>query len=523
MYTIIKKNIFSNRNVIITLIAITSIGLILRVIFTSWEISIPSSDSIIFFREAYNFSNGEFEEVSRRILWPLIISFVFIFFKTDNILEYVDVMQIISIFISSITIPIVYFFAKHFVTSKYALFAAGLFAIEPNIIINSTFTLTEPLFIFLGISSLYFLLKFDFKYIIIGLIFMGLSFDTRLNAIVLPFVFLIILVFKIRPKKKIFQSLLIGIPILFVIISPYYLIPNTNVGNQFLTFTEYDEQQINPHLYNFDKTILVKLGIIEKYSSLNSLEEITTSDIYWLAFLKESVHTIKALLPFLIFMVPFGLYQIIKKPNFEKKILLIIIILYFVIILPQYTISAELRNLLFLIPIFCVISSIFLESRTQKHRINKKILISILVICTVASVFVLNEEKQDIELTLDKESFGKFVANNYNGKMMGDLTHHIEYYLIELDQVPIKQNEKIQIINPFFVIPTLNHLEKYMINNKITYVIIDNSLDNRYPMFEEIFYHEQNYPKFEKVYDSKNHEFIKLEVKIFKLNSELGI
>lgn len=516
---IIKKNIFYNKNTIIILILITLIGFILRVIFTPWEISLPSPDSLVFFQEAYNFSNGEFGEISRRLLWPVIISFVFIFFKIDNISEYIDVMQIISIFISSVTIPIVYFFAKHFVTVKYALFAAGLFAIEPNIINNSTFTLTEPLFIFLGILSLYFLLKFNFKEIMIGLVFMGLALDTRLNAIILPFIFLIIIIFKVKPKNKIFKSMIIGIPILFLIISPYYLNPNSDVRNTFTGFAEYDEQKISPHLYNFDKTILTKLGIIEKSSSLNDLEGMTATDVYWLAFLKELTHIIKALFPFLIFMVPFGLYQISRKPNFQKKILLITIILYLVIILPQYTISAELRNILFLIPIFCVISAIFLENKTQKFRSNKIILISILMICTATAIIFLYEEKQDIEFTLEKESFGKFVVDNYNGKIMGDLTQYIKYNLIELDQIPIKQNEKIQIINPFFVIPTYNHLEKYIQVNKIKYIIIDNSLDNRFPMFEEIFTHEQDYPFLKKVFDSKK-EYSFLKVKIFKVNSK---
>ena len=82
---LIRKNIFCNLNTIIILISITVIGFILRAIFTPWQLDMPSSDSIIFFREAYNFSNGEFGELSRRILWPLIISFVFIFFKSDNI------------------------------------------------------------------------------------------------------------------------------------------------------------------------------------------------------------------------------------------------------------------------------------------------------------------------------------------------------------------------------------------------------------------------------------------------------
>jgi hypothetical protein len=518
---LIRKNIFCNLNTIIILISITVIGFILRAIFTPWQLDMPSSDSIIFFREAYNFSNGEFGELSRRILWPLIISFVFIFFKSDNISNYIDIMQIMSIFISSITIPVVYFFAKHFVRNKYAFIAAGLFAIEPNIINNSNFTLTEPLFIFMGILSLYFVLKFNLKGIIIGVIFMGLAFDTRLNAIILPFIFVLVLIFKIRPKNEIFKSIIIGMPILILIISPYYIGELNNVDSNFesnlTSFTSYNEKELSPHLYNFDKTILMKLGIIENISPVNNLEQITTADVYWLAFLKEVTHIIKVLIPFLIFTVPFGLYYISRKPNFQKKILIFTIILYCIIILPQYTISAELRNLLFLIPIFCVVSTIFLENKIEKFRTNKIILISILMICISTSLIVLYEEKQDIELTLEKESFGKFVANNYSGKIMGDLSQHVEYNLIELNEIPIKQSEKIQIINPYFIISTYENLEKYMKDNKISYVIIDDSLNNRFPMFEHIFYYEKEYPNLEKVFDSKN-EFNFLKVKIFKMN-----
>jgi len=492
-------------------------GFVLRIIFTPWEISFPSPDSLIFFEESYNFSNGNFEQLNRRSLWPAIISFVYIFLKFDNISEYVNTIQIISIFISSITIPIVYIFSKHFIKNKYALFASALFAINPHIISNSTFGLTESLFIFLSITSLYFLLKFNFKEIILGLGFIGLAFDTRLNAIFLPFIFSIILIFKVRPIKEILKILIVGLPILIVIVFPYYVIPNSNFSNQFASFTEYDEFQISPHLYNFDKTIMKQIGISDLSSSNNNLEKITTGDVYWLAFLKAIVHLGKTLLPFLIFMVPFGLYQISKKSNFKKKILWLTMILYFVISIPQYTISAELRNLLFLIPIFCVISAIFLESKIEKIRMNNLILISILTVCIISSVLYLNEEKQDIELILEKESFGKFVAANYEGKMMGDLTQFVKYNLIQTEQIPINYSDKIQIINPFFTITSYDNLEKFMNGNDISYVIIDNSLDNRYPIFQNIFY-EENFPKLKKVYDSKNDEFSKLKVKIFKNN-----
>ena len=53
----------------------------------------------------------------------------------------------------------------------------------------------------------------------------------------------------------------------------------------------------------------------------------------------------------------------------------------------------------------------------------------------------------------------------------------------------------------------------------VDYLIIDNTTDNRYPIFEDIFKNEKKYPFLEKSleYTSKN---INFEVKVFKINHD---
>lgn len=65
-------------------------------------------------------------------------------------------MRIVSIAVSIAVVPIVYLTAKQFVENRFTIVAAEFFAIDPNLIENSAFAITEPVFILLAMISLYF-------------------------------------------------------------------------------------------------------------------------------------------------------------------------------------------------------------------------------------------------------------------------------------------------------------------------------------------------------------------------------
>jgi len=54
---------------------------------------------------------------------------------------------------------------------------------------------------------------------------------------------------------------------------------------------------------------------------------------------------------------------------------------------------------------------------------------------------------------------------------------------------------------------------------KVDYLIIDNKLDNRFPLFEDIFENENKYPYLEKRFEYVS-EKINLHVKVFEINYE---
>jgi len=518
-----RENLTKNRfdsffgNAFIYIIIIAAVSFLIRIFFTVWELPPPSDDTVVFFVEAYNFSHGEFEQFNRRFLWPAVLSIFFGIFRFEEYFEYVSLMQIISIMFSVASIPIVYLIAKKFVEKRFAILASAFFAFHIDIIEISTWTLTEPLFIFLGLVAFYFIIQNRFKYYILSFIFAGLAFDTRLNGMVL-FILLICVIFvKVRPKKELVRVFVLGIPIFFIIISPFFF--GSNPLGYISGTTQFDESRINPHLLQVAMIIDP-----EKFESVDKSQiqklEITNFDIYKYSIIKEIYHLFLINIPIFLILGPIGIFFIYKNFKFEKFVIILIIVISFLIAIPQYTLSAELRNLLFLIPFLSILSVIGFEKICKNFQPKNVIIISLIIAFTIFSILILVEKMQDEQLVVEKERFGQYVSNNFDGKIMGDLTYHIKNNIIDLRKLPLEYNtnEKITTIYSYFSIISSESLIEFARMNNVSYVIIDDEKDNRYPIFQTIFQNDNEYEFLEKVFDSDMAGYQKLKVKIFKVN-----
>ena len=168
-------------------------------------------------------------------------------------------IRIISIGFSIGTIPIVYLIGKKFFEKKYSILAASFFTFSIHIIENSTWGITEPIFLLLALGSFYLMLNYNSKYTIFSFVLAGLSFDTRLNGIVILIIILMGYSMKIRPKKKLFFIIVSGVFIFTIISMPNYYdfdTGNSPIINRIVgTFP--GENNINPHLIQTAKLISI--------------------------------------------------------------------------------------------------------------------------------------------------------------------------------------------------------------------------------------------------------------------------
>ena len=166
----------SREKIIIFLGLIIFSGIIFRLIFSHFELPL-NSDNLQYFLYATDHSLGETVNSFkvRNTGWPLFVSFFFSIFNSNNYMDFMALQKIISIIISALTAIPIYFLGKKFFTKELALLGSFLFVFEPRIVQNSTFGISDPLYI-IGITIAIVLLlnpRKNFEYI--AFIILGFS------------------------------------------------------------------------------------------------------------------------------------------------------------------------------------------------------------------------------------------------------------------------------------------------------------------------------------------------------------
>ena len=507
-----KPSIIEKRSYVFPIFIIIAIGLIFRVFFTPWDIPFRAPDAFLFLIEAIEYSKGNFENFNIRFLWPLFLSGMYSLVRHENIFDLMTITRIMTIIISTLSIPLVYIISKEFVSKKYSLFGMGIFAISPVLIENASLSIREPFVLLIGLISFYFIIKKDWKFIILGFLFAGLSFDVKINGII--FLFLaIIACFRIRPFSKLFITLSIGIGIFLLIISPYII---SSIENDQIPFIMHfsESNRIVSESEIWPSTQVTNIEIDSNYILINSLEN-------------ELIHMIRISLPFIMIIAPIGLFFVLRNLNQKNLLIVLGILITFLVAYPIYFQSSEYRNIIFAIPFLCILSSIGMEGIMTKIKKKKIILVSLLIIFTISSfVFLNNINPIEKELLLEKDKISKVIVNNFSGRLLGDLNNNIVHNIedvkkgnrVEGTSHGMFYNDNISIVKSQIPINTEQELIDIISLLKIDYLIIDNFLDNRYPLFEKIFKNENDIIFLEKVFDSNEYDLKEIQVKVFKIN-----
>ena len=491
---------------IFSLFGVILLGLIIRVYFTPWDLPTNSSDSFLLMIEGIAFSEGDFTYLSHRSLWPLFLSGFFSMFRFDDYFGYMTLVRIISISVSLATIPIIYLISKEFVKEKYAILATVLFTLESNLIENSIFGQTEPLFILFGLTSFYFIIQKNQKYQLLAFVFAGLAFDTRINGIVLILLLIFALTLKIKNHESSIKNLTFGIVLSLLIIIPIHIIEPI-----------LQDKPIFPFIGTVAVTILEEQ---EHYSTYQSSEDLSSDKIIFNAIKNEFSHIIRISIPYLIMFFPIGIIVSLRNINFKEKMLFLVIIISLIVAIPQYTVSNEFRNLFFLTPFLCIFSVIGIQKLTEKIEIKNLFLILLVGGLILLSANFLRE-RYDIDegYFLEKDDFGKYIVNNYEGNISGNMRLEIIRNIPDLRLSSSHFNDKLAYFDPGITMDSIPQLMKYSKENMIDYLIIEEYIvQKHYPIFNEILINKNQYVYLEEVFDSNNLDYKKFKAKIFKIN-----
>ena len=533
-----------NTTFFLILIALISLGFKLYLVDFSNPVY---SDNLDYVLNAIAHTNGDFSQSSRNGMgWSL---FLFPFFKlidSDNFIDYSNAARILSLSVATFTILPVYLLGRKFFDETYSLVVASLFAFEPHLNYNSGFGLSEPLYHLAIIGTFYFVLNKNTKYILPSLLLAGIVWWTRINGFAMFIAITIIYFIIYRKSSNRFQNYTLGVVIFLIVVSPILLQKYQQFGDPFYTdyndriFTGSYEKIVSANIQSESSPI----DYINKNGIMSFISTFILNGIYNTLF---SLATIS--FPYLFILLPFGILFSFRAFDQNLKLIkanwIFILVSLIVVILPMSVIS-EKRFLYYLFPFLIIFSTITIQRITEyglstfsftKKQKNIFLIIIITIVIVLSGLFTLRYEKPDPILEHEKMEFGKFAISNFNGKILdeaGSALDYINYLLIDNSPGNFKNykiNSNLQSYSE--LIGEKNNFERIFIYGEsmnelisngekpgLRYIISNENKGYFHPFIDDVYANEKQYQYLIKVFDSDEHGFKKLKLKVFEIDYE---
>ena len=495
----LKSRISQKTTVFLLVIVITGIGF--RLVFSHFELPL-NSDNLQYFLYATDHSLGETVNSFKvqNTGWPLFLSFFFSIFSSNNYMDFMALQKILSIVISSLTAIPVYFLGKKFFSKELALLGSILFVFEPRIVQNSTFGISDPLYI-IGITiAIVFLInsRKNFEYIAFAIL--GLSIAIRTEGLFLIPAFIIIYFLQKKISKVSFGKILISLLIISFVLSVVTYHKNSENANGIFHSAESGIKEI----YISPETKLAG----------NPINLLVDGFINFIKFLGWSQ------IPVWVVFAPAGIIILLISKNKNTGIILTLLFFVSLPTLYAFSFTNDTRYLFPLYPIFSILSLYFLNKINKNKKKFSFIKIGIITGLIISSSLFLiwkdidaeNEQKTFalVREISDKEK----IVNNYGYES----SYTIPAALKEIQIFPITSNEIIQHSTKIVNVPRLNSLEEFMIfgiENKLTHWIVKEN--NNLPFLNDIYKNEDTYSFLIEEYDSSEKTY-GTNLKIFRVN-----
>jgi len=542
----IKNNIkeIAKTKVLFYLLIISFISLCLKFYFVDFSIPV-NSDNLDYLLMGISYVNGDFSQsVHRGAGWPLFVSFFYQFIENGNLLDYSNTIRILGISISTLTIPLMYLVSRKFFDHRYALLSAGLLAFEPHLNYNSTFGLSESIFLVTVLFSFYFLLNKNSKFIIPSLLIAGFAWWIKLDGF---FIFLIISVtylIMFRKKKNWIRNFIFGIIVFSLIVSPILIQKNEQFGDPFYSY--YNDKMFAG---SYEDLASENTG----YSNASASAYIEKNGVFSFIenFILKGLYNIFQLLirisfPYLMILIPFGIFfsfRAFDQDNQYVKTNWIFLLLAMGSMIITLSIIAERRYLFYLLPYFIIFSIIPIQrvteyglntfSFTRKQKDIFLIIVTSIALCLSIYFIVYHYESNDTEFENEKLFLSEFIIQNLDGKLMRDFgpsTEYINYKLIIAEPEKFKEftnskgleyiiNENVSKVDFTFISgeSVKDVIEKGK-EFELKYIVVYKNNNVFHEFFSDVYLNEEKYPFLIKIFDSNDHNFTKIEVKIFEIN-----
>ena len=420
------NHVISKKNIILYLVLILTLGLSLRFYYLPYDVPIATDGFYSFVYAAKTVFEGNLPigYGTTNTGWANFLALFFSLSDTSDPFYLMQIQRSLSVILSSLTIIPAFFIFRKFVNIRWALFGCLLLIIEPRLLMSSLEGINYQLFFLLFVLVIaLFLTKTKLT--------LFLSFGCIACATLVRYEGLLLLIplstmyfLKFKDKKSVVKFLGM-IFIVIIILAPISVLRiqatenlcyetsfGVRCGSDGFTHNILVGQRFLSHTLN------AALGQEVSETAIYLLNENNEkTDNYAVLFVNKIIVSFSALLKFIgLALIPyfafFVLYNIILriknkksiKLDWDKKMIVFTASIMFLPALYAYMRGIEeIRYVLIIIPLVCILSISWTNSISEKISKNLGVIIILMVLVLISSIIFIEFEKRDS--IHDRESF----------------------------------------------------------------------------------------------------------------------
>lgn len=545
MSKIEEKELSTNYLIIFGLSCIVSFGLIVRFFYFPNDIPIVTDGYISFLYASKTVLDGALP-IGYSVVnsgWSYFLSLLFVFSDKMDPLQLMDIQRSTSIVISAITAIPLFFILKKFAPTKWALFGSFLIVIEPRLLLMSIEGINYTLFLFLFILSIALFLKKTNLSLFCSFICIALLALVRYEGILLIIPLSISYFIKFRDKKSICRYLFMIFCIVIILIPVAGLrIEATEEICMKYTFTEFcGDDGITSHILGGIDYFIRYIVLTEQASN----EILDDDEFHKSKYVTESSNFIPASQESLVRLIKFiglslfPIFGVLILLNFITQLKLrnriklefnsiVVLLCSGIMILPALYAYVrgidDLRYVLVLIPLFCILSITFKRSGILKRLDSKYAFIFFILFVIFSSIIFTEYNKRDYEhenkiFIISQELVKRTDVTNYYNHA-GYLKVAMDFYdWPEFSKTYLENNGKLTYKVNLISTEKSSSIEEFIIesrNDGLKFIVVDSDTK----LLESLEDNSKKITYLTKVFDYNNFDS-KNEFSIYEINYEL--
>ena len=416
----------SKKNIILYLVLILTLGLSLRFYYLPYDVPIVTDGFYSFVYAAKTVFEGNLPigYGTTNTGWANFLALFFSLSDTSDPFYLMQIQRSLSVILSSLTIIPAFFIFRKFVNVRWALFGCLLLIIEPRLLMSSLEGINYQLFFLLFVLVIALFLTKTKLTLFLSFGCIACATLVRYEGLLLLIPLSIMYFLKFKDKKSVVKFLGM-IFIVIIILAPISVLRiqatenlcyetsfGVRCGSDGFTHDILVGQRFLSHTLNAALGQEVSETAIYLFNENNE-----KTDNYAVLFVNKIIVSFSALLKFIgLALIPyfafFVLYNIILriknkksiKLDWDKKMIVFTASIMFLPALYAYMRGIEeIRYVLIIIPLVCILSISWTNSISEKISKNLGVIIILMVLVLISSIIFIEFEKRDS--IHDRESF----------------------------------------------------------------------------------------------------------------------